>query len=1088
MKSSLTVYKSSAGSGKTFTLTIQYIKTLIGQENSLAYTHILAVTFTNKATAEMKDRILLQLYGIWKGLPSSANYLKSLQKELRADGIDLPEEEIRKRAGSALRHILHDYNRFRVETIDSFFQSVLKNLAHELGLTANLKVDLNDKEVLHAAVDRIMERLYLTPTVLNWILEYVEDRISNNERWDVSREVKSFASWIFKESYLTHEHEMREVLREDRRISELRDKLNYERRDALDIVQSAAANFRAELEAWGISCDNFYRGGTLDTYLRRIENGNINAEFGSTLQKYTESPEQMLRKADRSVAALAETAAHFSGLLAELRRFQAENLIRHTSASLALKHLNPLRLLGVIDEEVTALNHENNRFLLAKTPILLHELIEESDAPFIFEKMGASFRHVMIDEFQDTSAMQWNNFKILLLENMSSGFGNLLVGDVKQSIYRWRNGDWTILKNIEKEMAVYCPDIRNLAVNFRSERRIIAFNNALFAAAAEELDRLTPDASIRMTSAYCDVAQKCPPDKEDNGYVRIRFFDEREKEKEDDWETLMLDELCEQVRALHKAGLPYGKMAILLRYRRHAAPVIRHFAERFGDRVKLVSDEAFLLSSSLSVNLLIAAMRYMADTEDRVSLAFLALHGRKPTEAATGTDVNLLASRPLETCLPEAYLRRMKALQALPLYELQEELYKIFDLGRIPGEDAYLFAYFDQITAYLQENPSDLRSFLTYWDETLSGISIPSGEVDGIRIFTVHQSKGLQFHTVFVPYCNWNIEQDMRGFNRHNDLLWCETHEPPYDSLPVIPITIESAMRDSVFCREYEEEHLQRRVDALNTLYVAFTRAEKNLFAWCRTRYAMDERSTTGDLIYHALPRTQDGAEETDGENGETSLFTYGEPVTSYSSGRKISDNRMETDYRPIPVAMHSYEARIDFCRSNRAEEFLDAFSDTGEARHPRDDKRRMGILMHKIFSKIYTRDDVGKALLALETEGQIGTQPEKDELERQVEKAFALPEAAHWFDGTMKLYNECPILSQEYYEDTGKYGTYRPDRVMFGKDEIIVVDFKFGRPRVEYRDQVEGYMKLLRLMEPDRRVKGYLWYVLNNRLEEVQA
>lgn len=229
-----------------------------------------------------------------------------------------------------------------------------------------------------------------------------------------------------------------------------------------------------------------------------------------------------------------------------------------------------MRLLGVIDEEVTALNHENNRFLLAKTPILLHELIEENDAPFIFEKMGAFFHHVMIDEFQDTSTMQWKNFKILLLESMASGFGNLIVGDVKQSIYRWRNGDWTILKNIEKEMAVHRPDIRNLAINYRSERRIITFNNALFTAAAEELDRLTPDAPIRMAEAYGDVAQQCRPDKGNDGYVQIRFFDE--KDKEDDWETRMLDELCEQVRTLHEAGLPYWEMAILLRYRRMPTP------------------------------------------------------------------------------------------------------------------------------------------------------------------------------------------------------------------------------------------------------------------------------------------------------------------------------------------------------------------------------------------------------------------------------------------------------------------------------------------------------------------------------------
>ncbi|MCD8318399.1 MAG: UvrD-helicase domain-containing protein [Paraprevotella sp.] len=1081
MQSSLTIYKASAGSGKTFTLAIQYIKTLIAKEGGRTYSHILAVTFTNKATAEMKDRILQQLYGIWKGLPSSAGYLNALRQELYADGIHLSDQDISKRAGVALCQILHDYNRFRVETIDSFFQSVMKNLAHELSLTANLKVDLNDKEVLNAAVDRLMERLHLMPNVLNWILEYVDDRITNNERWDIAREVKGFAAWIFKEAYLTQEHELRQVLKENKRIAELRTALNEEIQASADIVQSAVAHFREELENYGITCDRFKFGSTMETYLKRLESGQINAEFGARLQGFADNPDNLLKKTDAAVPEWTDAAVHFSRLLADLRTFQEKALIRHTSASLSLKHLNPLRLLGSIDEEGTALNHENNRFLLAKTPILLNELIEENDAPFIFEKMGSFFRHVMIDEFQDTSTMQWNNFKILLLESISAGFGNLIVGDVKQSIYRWRNGDWTILKNIGKEMGRHRPDIRSLKTNHRSERRIICFNNMLFTTAAEELDRLTPDAEIKMTDAYSDVVQECPPHRENRGYVQVRFFDE----KADEWETRMLDELCEQVGRLHDAGRPYNEMAILLRFRRHADPIIRHFADRMPN-VKIVSDEAFLLSSSLAVNRLIAAQRYLADPEDKISLAFLALH---TGQAKKSDNVDRLMTRPLTSLLPDGYLRRKEELKMLPLYELQEELYKLFRIESIPDEDAYLFAYFDCVTAYLQENPSDLDSFLTYWDETLCKNSIPSGEVDGIRIFTVHQSKGLQFHTVFVPYCDWNIERDTQGFNRRNDLLWCKTHDvEPYNILPVIPITIEAAMRDSIFSQEYAKEHLQRRVDALNTLYVTFTRAEKNLYAWCRTRYTMDERSTTGDLIYHALPRRLDRAEETFGDNGETELYVYGRPVTETADAHRKSDNRMETEYQPVTVKMESYKAHIDFCQSNRAEQFMETMFSQTDTGQTHSGKRLNGILLHKIFSTIYTRNDVERALLQLETEGQLGTQSEKEQLRTLVEKAFTLPEVAHWFDGTMKLYNECPILSQQYHKDTGKYGTYRPDRVMFAPDEITVVDFKFGVPRKEYNRQVADYMKQLSLMEPDKQVKGYLWYILQNKLEEVQA
>lgn len=1081
MKSSLTVYKASAGSGKTFTLAVQYIKMLIAEEGGRqVYSHILAVTFTNKATAEMKDRILQQLYGIWKNLDSSESYMQALRKELTKDGIRLADEEIRRRAGWALCRILHDYSHFRIETIDSFFQSVMKNLAHELSLTANLKIDLNNKEVLNMAVDRILERLHLTPVVMNWILEYVNDRITNNERWDIAKEVKSFAAWIFNEAYLMKEQELRSILKENKRIGELRTALNLTLRNSLDIVQSAVAHIREEMDNYGITFDTFSRGSSFNTYLRNLENGDLDAEFGATLQKYVEAPENMLRKGDRSVPELMEAARHFHELLATLRNFQLQETTRYNSALLSMKYLNPLRLLGVIDEEVTALNHENNSFLLAQTPILLNSLIENNDAPFIFEKMGATFQHVMIDEFQDTSSLQWKNFKLLLLENMASGFGNLIVGDIKQSIYRWRNGDWKILKNIDKEMGFHRTDIRNLATNFRSERRIIAFNNALFANAAKEIDAINPDADIKIADAYNDVRQECPDKKKDNGYVRIRLYDE--KDKNTDWENLMLDELCEQVSLLNSQGVPFSEMAILVRKRRHTGPIIRKFAEKLPD-IKLVSDEAFLLSNSQSINIIVNAMRYLSQPDDRISLAYLVLHH---PDTFTGTpSVNQLSQKELVPMLPADFVQRRNELRNMPLYELQEELFKIFQLDKIPDQDAYLFAYFDQVTAYLQDNPSDIDSFLVYWDETLSAQSIPSGEINGIRIFTIHKSKGLQFHTVLIPYCDWDIEKDGTGFAQRNDLLWCEPKESPYNLLPVIPVHIEKRMQDSIYRTEYEEEHLQRRVDALNTLYVAFTRAEKNLFVWCRTHYALDERSSIGDAVYCSLPQFEQ-VETTENNEGCIELYEYGCPVTDCSKKQATSDNRMETVYTPKAVNMHSYETRIEFCQSNKAKEFMETLSGEKGTAAQQDEKRRTGILLHKIFSTIYTRKDISKALLQLETEGLIATLPEKEELKKQIEKAFQLPEVAHWFDGSMKLYNECPILTQEYNEENYKYRSYRPDRVMFGKDSIIVVDFKFGTRHKEYRQQVAGYMKQLHLMEPDKQIKGYLWYILGNELEEV--
>lgn len=1088
MSTRLTVYRASAGSGKTFTLAVQYIKLLIAAAGGTTYRHILAVTFTNKATAEMKDRILQQLYGIWKNLPSSQRYLDALRTELRQDDPgQLTDEEIRQRAGRALRNILHDYSRFRVETIDSFFQSVLKNLAHELSLTANLQVDLNDKDMLGHAVDSIMGRLHLQPRTLSWILEYVDDRIRNDERWDVSRETKDFARWIFSPAYLAGSEALRAVLDDDKRMAAYRRKLQEIKASATDTLTSAVTHFRDELEARGLVCTDFKTGSTLNTYLNALVEKGFEAEFKPTLQKYLEDPENMLVAAKRTRKEWLEAAAYFQGLLQEIRDFQLSLAEDFNTASLALKHLNPLRLLGCIDEEVTSLTNETNRFLLAKTPILLNDLIDESDTPFIFEKMGTEFHHVMIDEFQDTSTLQWKNFKILLLENLAGGGSNLLVGDVKQSIYRWRNGDWTILNNIGEEMKAQRPLVRQLLYNYRSERRIINFNNAVFEKAARVLDDLHPEgARIRLSEAYQDVKQECPAGKKDEGYVCARFYPNKRKTAEYDWEALMLEDLCQQVTELHRAGVAYSQMAILLRQRKHAAPVVACFAERLPD-VKLVSDEAFRLSSSVGVNMLIAALRVLDDPDDKVSLAYLALHYRHDIlQQAPDLNHVLLTENPAEG-LPEAFTADAERLRLMPLYELQEELFRLFALQQLDKQDAYFFAYFDQVTAYLQDNPSDIRSFLAFWDDQLAAQTIPSGEMEGIRIFTIHKSKGLQFHTVFIPYCHWDVERD-KNLASSNDLLWCAPDKEPYNELPLIPVSPCGQMKNSIFRNDYEEEHLQRRVDALNTLYVALTRAEKNLYVWAKAKPEMTESGTVGDLLYAALPTDLPGAVL---EEEDITTFTYGSPVGSREATGGPGDNRMEPTYANLPVKMQSFASRIEFKQSNRSEKFIrqtgddDTPPDTADAAG-QNTYIRQGKLLHYIFSTLHTADELEAVLQQCESEGILGREIQKERLRRWVTKGLERPMIADWFSGRYRLYNECSILSTD--AETGECVVRRPDRVMTNDREIIVTDFKFGTPRPEYHDQVREYMHLLQQMEPRKAVKGYLWFVYTNKIEEIKG
>lgn len=1091
MSSRLTVYKASAGSGKTFTLAVQYIKLLVSAQNPGAFRHILAVTFTNKATAEMKERILQQLYGLWKG--QSDKYLEALKKELARDGLTTDDGEISRRAGEALKAILHDYSRFQVETIDSFFQKVLQNLAHELSLTANLQVDLNDREALGVAVDRIMERLHIEPRTLGWITEYVEDRLRDNDKWDVSGELKSFASEIFRRPYLLNSERLAALLGNDSFMRQLRQTLKTLQDDANDRIQSAAVHFLEELEARGLTCTDFSRGSTLGKYIEALAGGKPDADFKDTLRKYVEDPMNMLVKAKQASPEWRETAGRFSRLLTEVRRFQTEGMTQYNSADLTRKYLNPLRLLSLINEEVTALNNETNRFLLAKTPILLNELVADTDAPFIFEKMGADFRHVMIDEFQDTSVLQWNNFKKLLVENMATGHSNLLVGDVKQSIYRWRGGDWQLLAGIGEEMKASNPDIRHLSYNYRSEPRIIAFNKAFFPQAAALLDNLAPDAPPRITEAYADAEQKCPDGKADGGFVRLRFY--KNSVRGGDWEEQMLADLCEQVEALHAAGLPYSQMTILLRKRSYAEPIIDCFARRLP-HVRLVSDEAFLLSSSSAVSLIIAALRCLAAPDDAVPRAYLVLRYRRDV-LRDDAGLNDLLLRPSDDLLPEEFVRHADRLRGLPLYELQERLYRLFSLDRLTGQDAYLFTYFDKVTEYVQSNPSDLKSFLAYWDETIAMQSVPAGDTDGIRLLTIHKSKGLEFHTVLLPYFHWDIESERAGGPGQRNLLWCTPSEAPYDALPVIPVPFEKRMQDSVFHREYEEEHLQMRVDALNMMYVAFTRAEKNLLVWGKTRFQLTDNSLLSDLVHAAIPHNLEGARLTTEElelkkdlwQEVITGFDYGTPVTdiSQSSGQNEEQNRMALKPESVVIGMTSYESPIEFRQSNRSELFIrQAGADENDPAADDDGNEyvQTGRLLHYIFSTIHTAADVDRILLQVEAEGLIGERQQLDRLRRLVENGLKRPQVADWFSGRYRLYNECSILSAN--PANGECLVRRPDRVMVSGNEIIVVDFKFGTPHEEYPRQVREYMELLAAMHPAATVRGYLWYVYTNKTEEI--
>lgn len=1067
----LTVYKASAGSGKTFTLATEYIRLLV--ENPQCYHNILAVTFTNKATEEMKMRILSQLYGIWKQLPESDKYLQNIQEKT-----GLAPNVISERAGLALNNLTHNYNYFRVETIDTFFQSVLRNMARELDLTTNLRIELNDYQVEELAVDQLIEDLTTTDVMLQWILKYIMENISDDKSWNVIAQIKKFGQNIFKDYYkevsITLEQKMSEAGFFENYTTSLRDLRNA----AEEYMKEIGESFFDTLEGEGLSADDLsskQRG--IASYFNKLRKGTFDPSIiTTTVTNHLENIEKWCPKTNpRRDTVLQVVESSLIQILKCAVEAQEKQWKIFQSSNLTLRHLNQLRLLSSIEKKVRELNETENRFLLSDTQQLLHSLIDGSDSPFIFEKIGTQLQHVMIDEFQDTSTIQWQNFKVLLAETMSHEDGsNLIVGDVKQSIYRWRSGDWRLLNGIENQFNSMLMEIKSLSTNYRSTRNVIDFNNTFFRHAAkveyQALEELECDEREQLEKAYADVEQKVPDDKKDEGRVTIELLPYNE------YQESVLEHTVEYVRELIDAGVSQKDIAILVRYNNHIPLIAQYFLENLPE-VSIVSDEAFRLEASSAVCLMIQALHLLLHPDDQLTKAAIVktwlctVQGKELTD-----DQFMIAGNNFDEYLPEAYIGHFDELLTLPLYELAEKIYSIFQLHRLEGQGAYLCAFYDHLANYVNENTTDIQSFLTEWDENLSKKTIQSDETNGIRLISIHKSKGLEFDHVIIPYCDWTLEK------YSDNIIWCKPNEAPFNDLPIVPIDYSPKMMGSIYEKEYLHEHLQNTVDNLNLLYVAFTRAAKSLYVVGK-RGAKNSRSALIELCLPLVAESMPEAQLEGMENNEAAIvFEYGtcqtsQPELPSQKNEKESSNPFLQKSEAISVSIRTYDSKVNFRQSNRSRDFIEGEDIDQQRRYI-----QAGSLLHEIFSTIQTEKDIPEALQRLQFEGILyDEEMTAKRITSMLRKRLSDPRVASWFSPRWTLFNECTILSVE----DGEICEHRPDRVMTDGNEWIVVDFKFGHPDPEYHTQVRRYMDLLSSMG-HQNIKGYLWYVYSNKIEEV--
>ena len=1080
----LTVYKASAGSGKTFQLVVEYLKLLL--ENPSNYKHILAVTFTNKATNEMKTRILEQLDLLANNQDS--DYLPILQNNT------FSEKEIRRKAKLVLKNILHDYNRFSIKTIDSFTQRIIKSFNRELGISPNFTVELDSELILNEAVDRLLAKIDKDKKLLKWLHEYSKEKIEDNYSQRIEDDVKKLGNELFKENFQIFFPENSDSVYNRESLDNFGKELNKIKSQfetALKILGKKGVQI---IENNGLSIDDFsYKKTGVAGYFSAIAEGIVK-EPGTRILSAAQEVEKWYLKKHKQAAEIHNLVeSELQPLLLDIIGYFDTEEQNYYTAIVVLKQLRTLGILTDLKEEIKALLHEKGILQISDSNLLLSKIIGQSDSPFIYEKTGNHYNHFMLDEFQDTSTLQWNNFKPLLVNSLSEGHKNLIVGDVKQSIYRWRNSDWKILaEQLNSDFSKTQLNNKTLLQNWRSDKNIIDFNNAIFDSLKEtfentllrEIDDEKEVFINKFRNIYDSFIQKPgKPEAKKQGFVKIQFFAEKEFKQES------THSLIEKAKQLQDQGIKASEIAILIRANKEGIPIIQEFlsaagrVENRGYNLSVLSNESLFLHASKGVLFVMNTIELLIDSHNeiaRFALLNLWIDWLKPALQKRGKivisnenqiqiDFSSNEQQQLDEHFNNLFETELSAQLAnvkekILLTSLDESITQIssqFELFEIESELPFLQTLIDKAGELKISLSNDLSNLLFWWNEKgyLTSVNVNEG-VDSIRLLTVHKSKGLEYKAILLPYLNWNT-----GWSGQNTpLLWCQPEEKPFNEFPLLPIRVGTQMEKSHFQNEYYEEKVNYIIDSFNLIYVAFTRAKSVLFINCPA--PPDNSKASGKLMHHLLKKSLESLstknEFSESWNEEKTIFQFG-------SIPKFSDYKRKS----ASVAIKNYQFN-DFSDKIKLRTSGEDFLVEGEKY---SSIKNTGKIIHDILSEIKTQNDIEKACLNALNNSVIN-EVEFVKIKNKLQESLSIPEITPWFDGTYRVINERSLLTAKHI--------LRPDRIMISGNEAIVVDYKTGDRKSEsYKRQVESYAKTLKETGL-KKVSGFLWYINKKEVEKV--
>ena len=1058
----LEIMKASAGSGKTYRLARKYISLLLQSKDRYAYRHILAVTFTNKATDEMKGRILKELH-VLATSPQESDYHDHFVPAYFPSDSDL-----QKKAETVLSDMLHDYSAFAVSTIDRFFQQTLKAFSREIGQFASYQVELDKDSLVAESVDRILDSLTEEDSgLLSWLTDNVLEQIEQGGRYSMDANLLEMAKRLKsaqrqevmeksgvgadkeypKEKLL----EIREICR--RIVSDFRAAVKDSARVALDIIEQA-----------GVNPAESNRGFMKKLYqYSELEDGDAIEALPETFTSKALDHEQWFAKT--KAAKLKPLVYPF--LEAPLEDFCAlfdKEFKVYNTAQILDGQLYGLGVAGELDKAFKELMKEKNVLCIDDSNTILRDIIDGSDAPFVYEKLGVRYEHFLLDEFQDTAGVQWSNFSPLLHESESKGGESLIVGDVKQSIYRWRGSDWKLLNDIvPDEFEGHKEEV--LDTNYRSLANVVNFNNLFFKSAAAILDRMNGfEKDGPMSVIYSDVRQMTGKKSSAKGSVSLTFCPKE-------------DELKKVLEAVHEAqanGASLSEIAVLVRSNAIGEDVSMYLID---NDIPVITDDSLRVKSSITVRRLVSLMSFADNPQDTVN-GYLAesLDIALPRECGSLVD------------MVEALFRELKTKDADGLWK---------------GEALHIQSFMDHVQEYVSMNGNSLRGFLKYWDGENPSICSPSSG-ESVRVMTIHKSKGLDFPYVIIPFAE-NINLYKAGS------YWCvpELEGTPLDGVAdgVYDVTLSKASEDTLFAEDYRKENFLQQVDNINTIYVAMTRAALGMHIIAKTPsakclkaveagdttqfadfsqmlYWFASASCGGDVpgneellppFVVARTAAEDGAERFDA--GEMVCFGEHKKHGNETATFDISGHDELPSIALNPQPGDSDEDVRERGRLKFTADALDFFSKDGETGVSASNRIK-GVVLHDILAHVNVPEDLEGAVRQAVQSGEV-TRIEAEEAYRLLSERIAAAADRGWFPShAERILNEASLIDTD-----GQI--CRPDRVVIADGKVIIIDYKFGEHHRAYERQLKKYAGIWsRLGYKD--VTSYLWYVHTDEVVKV--